>query len=170
MTTTASIVFQGSAQTVTDTALDSLASDTNLLAGWQCAAIDMTASLGATGGNLALDLDFMVSMTTGASPTTARQIEIWMYGSADGSTYPTGITGSQGTLSLAHAGIKSLLNLINIIPTDGTQRTYVHNFSLLRAWGGLALPSKVGLWIVQNTGQAFTASTIKFQARNISSA
>ena len=120
--TTATIVHEAAAaDTIT---LASLASDTNLAAGCEG--------------------------TTGILPTAARQIEIWAYGSYDGTTYSGGAIGSDANLTPSE---KTLMKLLTIIPTVNTSdKAYQWGpFSLAAAFGG-TLPRKTGIFIVHNTG------------------
>ncbi len=133
----------------TDTiTLAGLASDTNLVAGREGTAVNHTSA----------EIDSIVGgkVTTGTTPTTARQIEVWAYGSYDGTSYSGGATGSDANLTPQE---KSLLRLLTIIPTVGTSdKTYTWGpFSMAQAFGG-TLPRKTGVFIVHNTGTALNAT------------
>ena len=146
--TTASPAYQ---TVVTHTmTLASLASDTNLVAGREGTAIDNA------GTDDAIDALVGGKVTTGTSPTAARQIEVWVYGSYDGTTYSGAATGSDANLTPAE---KTLLKLLTIIPTVNTSnKTYPWGpFSVAQAFGG-TLPRKWGVYIVHNTGVALNAT------------
>lgn len=143
---TATIVHEAAA---TDTiSLASLASDTNLVAGREGTAVDHEDD----------EIDSIVGgkVTTGTSPTASRQIEVWAYGSYDGTTYSGGATGSDANLTPSE---KTLLKLLTIIPTVNTSdKTYQWGpFSLAAAFGG-TLPRKTGIYIVHNTGVNLNAT------------
>lgn len=146
MSATASILH-GAATTDTMT-LASLASDTSLVAGREGAAV----------GHEDAEIDSIVGgkVTTGTGPTTARQIEVWAYGSYDGTSFSGGATGNDANLTPQE---KSLLRLLTIIPTVATSdKTYTWGpFSMAQAFGG-TLPRKTGIYIVHNTGVALNAS------------
>jgi len=123
--------------------LASLSSDTNLVAGRESTAID----------NSTVDaIDAIVGgkVTTGTSPTANRQIEVWVYGSYDGTSYSGGATGSDANLT---PQAKSLMRLLTVIPTSSTSdQTYTWGpFSVAQAFGG-AMPLEWGVYVVHNTG------------------
>lgn len=127
----------------TDTiSLASLASDTNLVAGREGTVVSHEDD----------EIDSLVGgkVTTGTSPTASRQIEIWAYGSYDGTTYSGGATGSDANLTPSE---KTLMKLLTIIPTVNTSdKAYQWGpFSLAAAFGG-TLPRKTGIFVVHNTG------------------
>jgi hypothetical protein len=130
--------------------LASLASDTSLVAGREGTAIDNHATEDA--------IDAMVGgkVTTGTSPTAARQIEAWLAGSYDGTTYSGGATGADANLTPSE---KTLLKLLTIIPTVNTSnKTYQWGpFSVAQAFGG-CMPRKWSVFIVHNTGVALNAT------------
>lgn len=146
--TTATPVF-GSKVTMTIT-LASLASDTNLLAGRESTAVDQKDVDDA--------IDAMVGglVTTGTTPTAARQIEVWAYGSYDDTNFNDAITGADSNRTLV---TKSLLRLLTIIPTNSTSnQAYKWGpYSIASAFGGI-IPVQWGIYIVHNTGVALNAT------------
>lgn len=124
--------------------LASLASDTNLVAGREGTAIDQAATDDA--------VDSIVGgfVTTGTSPTASRQIEVWLYGSYDGTSYSGGATGSNANLT---PQAKTLMRLLTVIPTTSTsdQKYTWGPFSVAATFGG-TMPRKWGAYIVHNTG------------------
>jgi len=129
--------------------LASLASDTALVAGRAGTVID----------NVSEDaVDAMVGgiVTTGTSPTTARQIEIWLYGSYDGTTYSGDASGTDANLTPSE---KTLLELLTVIPTVATSnKAYQWGpFSVAQAFGG-TMPRKWGVYVVHNTGVVLNAT------------
>lgn len=130
--------------------LASLASDTNLIAGRQGTAIDNSAS--------AL-MDALVGgkVTTGTSPTASRVIEIWAFGSYDGTTYSAGAGATDANFS--PTGEKSQMRLLAVIDTDATSN-HAYEWgpvSVAAAFGGI-MPAKWGVFFVQNTGVALHAT------------
>lgn len=124
--------------------LASLASDTNLLAGREGTAIDQKDT------DDAIDALVGGKVTTGTTPTTARQIEVWAYGSYDDTEFPDAITGSDAAATLV---TKTLLRLLTIIPTVATNdKAYKWGpYSIAQAFGGI-IPVRWGIFIVHNTG------------------
>src|SRR5215210_4483663 len=96
----------GTATAVTIT-LASLASSTTD-AGRQSAVIDNT-SIDA--------IDFAIGgkITTGTGPTAAKQIEVWLAASYDGTIFDGGL--STADAAVTPTGSKFLLKLVQIIPT-----------------------------------------------------
>lgn len=148
MTTTASIVYAG-AGTITLTS-SGLASTAGLLAGRASTAVDNSSTK---------NVDFLVGgkLVTTATTTTNTVIQIWAYGSYDGTTYTGGITGSDANITL-DTGAKNLLKMLCIIPNITTTAvTYAWGpYSVAQAFGGVC-PIKWGIYIVQNTGTALAA-------------
>jgi hypothetical protein len=138
-----------SAVTTHTMTLASLASDANLLAGRQDTPIDNTVELAD---------DSMVGgkVTTGTSPTAAKQIEVWAYGSYDGTSYSAGAGNADANITLV---TKTLMSLLQIIPTTSTSnQLYVWGpFSVARAFGG-TMPKNWGIFIVHNTGVNLNAT------------
>ena len=140
MATASPVYGTPTAMTIT---LASLASDTNLVAGRESTALDQKDSLDA--------IDVLVGgkVTTGTSPTTSRQIEIWAYGSYDDTEFSGSATGSDANLTPDE---KTNLRLLTMIPTVATSdKTYKWGpFSIAQAFGGV-VPVQFGIYIVHNT-------------------
>lgn len=129
--------------------LASLASDTNLVAGRASTAVDNTTVD-------AIDCLVGGKVTTGTSPTADRQIEVWAYGSYDGTSFSGGATGSDANLTPQN---KTLLKLLTVIPTSNvSNKTYTWGpISIAQAFGGV-VPPEWGIFIVHNTGVALHAT------------
>jgi hypothetical protein len=138
----------GAAATLTMT-IASLASDTNLVAGRESTAISNVT-------DDAIDCLVGGKVTTGTSPTVDRQIEVWAYGSYDGTSYSGNATGTDANLT---PSAKGLLRLLVVIPTDATSnKTYTWGpVSIGQAFGG-AVPPKWGIYIVHNTAVNLNAT------------
>lgn len=122
----------------------SLATDANLVAGREGTAIDNNAT------DDAIDACLGGKLTTGTTPTASKQIEIWVYGSHDGTLYAGNATGSDANLT---PSAKSLMRLAQIIPTDNTSnKTYNFCIGSVAALFGGVMPRKWGVFIVHNTG------------------
>lgn len=140
MATATPVYGTPTAMTIT---LASLASDTNLVAGRESTALDQKDTLDA--------IDVLVGgkVTTGTTPTTGRQIEVWAYGSYDDTEFSGTATGSDANLT---PGEKSCMRLLTIIPTVATSdKAYKWGpYSIAQAFGG-AIPVQFGIYIVHNT-------------------
>lgn len=136
--------------------LASLASDANLLAGRESTKVDNDAA------NTQY-LDFIISgkITTGTTPTDARQIEVWAYGiHADTPVFPDVLDGTDSNETITSSQIKYAgLVLLAVLPTNNTSdRTYwMRPVSLAQAFGGI-VPKQHGLFVVHNTGVALNAT------------
>ena len=135
----------GSKTTIT-AAIASLASDTNLLAGIESSVIDNTTD--------GFD-DILISgkVTTGTSPTAAKQIEVWAV-AWDGANWPDVFDGTTSAETITSSDIKNAIcKPVAIMATNNTSdRTYhFSGVSLREAFRG-ELPSTVVLFIAHNTG------------------
>ena len=144
----------GSSAALTVTALASLASDTNLLAGWSSAVIDNTS-------NLSVDEQIAGTILTGTSPTVSTSILIYAWSILDDTpTYPDTIDGTQGAKTLTSANVlnSGAFKLLGVITIDATtNRSYPFAFNIAQAFGG-TMPKKWGAFIVHNTGVALKSS------------
>lgn len=93
------------------------------------------------------------------------QIEVYAYGTYDGTEYTAGLTGSDGTITwgtTGTSGVDSYLNLrllgvTMVDTTDDNDDVRWGPFSVAQAFGGV-LPSKWGIVIKNATGTAFHAT------------
>lgn len=134
--------------------LNSLASDTNLLAGRSSLVIDNTA-------NLYDDLLITGILKTGTSPTVNTSGMVYAWGVLDDTpTYPDTVTGSDANTTLTSANVQnaSAFKLAAAITFDATSnRSYPFAFSMAALFGG-NLPRKSGIYVVQNSAAALNAS------------
>jgi len=146
------ILTKYSSQETITAAVASLASDTNLLAGLESSIIDNSS----TGYD---DRLLSGKITTGTSPTSAKQIEVWAIG-WDGSGWPDVFDGVTSSETITSSDIKNAIcKPIAIMSTNSTSdRTYwFTGVSLRQAFGG-TMPEKCVLFIVHNTGAALNAT------------
>lgn len=133
--------------------LASLASDSSLLAGRSSAVVDNTT-------NLYTDVLLSGFVSTGTSPTTAKQIEFWAWAIVDDvPTYPDAITGSDAAVTMTTVDIKAAcMKCIGIVPTDNTsnRKYYMPPTTLVTLFG--AMPKKWGVFVVHNTAVALNAT------------
>src|SRR5688572_18237888 len=135
MTTATPLYGTTTAMTIT---LTGLASDANLVAGRQSTVAANSAT------DDAVDALVGGKITTGTTPTTARQIEVWAFGSYDDTEYTGGAGGSDAALT---PDTKSLLKLLTIIPTVATSdKAYRWGpYSVAQAFGGY-MPENWGIY------------------------
>ena len=140
--------------------LASLASDTNLLAGRESAAIDNT-----TDGYR----DYWVSgkITTGTSPTASRQIEVWAIGSWDGTNWPDVFDGTDSDETISLAGVKASICrfVANMATTATSNEDYYFGPVLMSSVFGGDIPPKFVLFVVHNTAVALNATAGNHQIR-----
>jgi hypothetical protein len=145
----------GTSAALTSTHLQSLASDTNALAGWSSAMIDNTSFLSDSE-----TISYIIK--AGASAPTAST-NCWIYTWAaldDTPTYPDVITGSEALIALTSANVRDsgMLRQGAVITFDATaNRLYYGSFNVAALYGG-HMPKKWGVWAVQNSGQTLAAS------------
>ena len=145
------LIKYGTSTTITN-AIASLASDTNLLAGYESTVIDNTSD----GFD---DIILSGKVTTGTSPTAARQIEVWAVAWAS-NAWPDVFDGTTGAETITSADIKTALcKCVAIMPTNNTSDRAYHftGVSARQAFGGV-LPSKFVLFTVHNTGVNLNAT------------
>jgi len=113
--------------------------------------------------DLANDVLLHGQITTGTSPTSGKVIQIFVYGTGyDGSTRvrPAGATGADANLTPASFWKDVWFPLVQI-NTDGTSnKAYTFaGISLLRAFGGLYLPERWGIFVYHSTAVALNATS-----------
>ena len=144
---------------LTVTALSTLASDANLRAGWTSAEIDNTTDK---------DLDKVVSarFTLGASPTTAKQIQVYAYAMLDDSTWPAGsfsagTPGTEGAATIIDDEQKIGTFILLWSQATDADASGVYNMppTSLRAVFGF-MPAKCAVFATHNTVQAFADSQV----------
>lgn len=132
--------------------LASRASDTNLLAGRESAAVALDGFL---------DVLAAGKVTAGTSPTAARRIEIYAIGTLDVTpTWPDVFDGTDSDETITSADIKrAICRHVAIIGTSNTSdRTYPWGpVSLAGVFGGV-IPSDVIFFLTHNTGVNLNSS------------
>ena len=139
--------------------LASLASDTNLLSGRESAEVDNTS-------NGYQDYICSGFVTTGTSPTAAKQIEVWAIGYT-GDDYPDVFDGTDSAETITSDDIKNSVCVpVAIMSTNATSdRTYPFRTASIRGAFGGVLPSKFALFVVHNTGAALNATAGNHELR-----
>lgn len=146
-------VAYGTSSALTE-GIESLASDTNMLAGWETTAVDNTS-------NLYLDYLLGGKITTGTSPTADREIRVYVYGSInDTPTYPDVLDGTSSAETLTNSSIRDAgLKLAAVIATNNSSNiTYWFGpISVASLFGGV-MPKYFGVFVVHNTGVNLNAT------------
>lgn len=149
----------GTAADITIT-LASLATSSTLLVGRESTAVDNSSNL---------FLDYLVSgkITTGTSPTTAKQIQVWCVASWDGTTYPAGFAGSDAAgPTLIAENKNSALQLIASMATVATSDVAYHFTckSIAALYGGFC-PKKFSVFVTHDTAVNLNATGGNHQIR-----
>ena len=145
---TTSTPLYGSVNTMTCT-LASLPSSAT--AGRQSVVVDNQ------GTDLAIDSIVQVKVTTGTSPTVNTTIQIWAFGTADGTNYSGGNLGTVDQ-TITPTGVNQLRLLETIVVTATSNATYGGGpYSIQNAFGG-TMPRKWGIFVLNSTGVALNAT------------
>lgn len=150
-------IAYASSAAFTFTSVNSLATDTNLLAGASALAVDNATSV------LYLDYGIKGFYKNNASvaPTAGQQIVTYGYGSyEDTPTYPDTLAGTDATKTITTSNILNTLGVLlatNIVAATTSQVNPFDAGSVAAAWGGL-LPKLLSIFTVHNSGQALAAS------------
>ena len=104
---------------------------------------------------LFMDVKVAVKVKTNAAGTSATgRVDVFAYGSADGTTYSGGATGADA----AYTGNLDQLIWLGSIPAVANATTYAALFNLSRAFGYGGIPAKWGIVIQNNSGAALDAT------------
>lgn len=134
--------------------LTGLATDANLLAGRESTGVSNAV-------NLYLDELIAGAITTGTSPTAAKQIEVHYVGSRDDTpTYPDVFDGTESAETVTSADIKNSICVpLAIMPTDNTSdRVYKFKPTGARQFCGDALAVAHVIFVTHNSGVNLNAT------------
>lgn len=126
--------------------LASLASDANLLTGRESNEVNNSVSLFD-------DIVVDGKITTGTTPTDAKEIRVYVAASWDGTTWPDVFDGTDSAETITSSQIRdSGIKLAMIIPTNNTSdRTYpIDGFSVAQLYGG-RVPKKFVVFVTHGT-------------------
>jgi hypothetical protein len=103
-------------------------------------------------------------ITVGTTPTTATQIDVWVYGNVDDTpTYPDALDGtdSDETITGNSAGLRnSAMHLLVSMEVDSTTSDRTYWFAprgIAKLFGGV-LPKNIGIFVSHNTGVNLNAT------------
>lgn len=148
---------------LTFTSLDSLASDSNLLAGAESGAIDNSSDL---------FLDALVGgkIKVGSSGVTAGVIEVWLYGeSLDDDTYNDVLDGTDSAETITSVEIKRAALKVGAVIAVTTDVDRVYSWgpiSVASRFGGI-MPRQWGLFVAHNTTAALASSGNQHSYRGV---
>lgn len=126
--------------------LDSLATDTNLLTGRESSEYDNTT-------NLYTNLHLTGKITTGTSPTTAKEIRVYVIVPTKDGTYPDVFDGTDSAETISGVGTRdSCCKLAAVIPTIATSNlTYAFDAGNIAALFGFIVIPKFVVFVTHNT-------------------
>lgn len=140
------IKLQYVASSAVTISLASLATDTNLLAGRESSLIDNSS-------NKYLDYLLAGKITQGTTPTTGKEIRVYVVGLMDDSTWPDVFDGTDSAETVTSSGIRdSVCKLAAVMATDSTsdRANYFGPVSVAALFGG-TLPAKFVVFVTHNT-------------------
>lgn len=152
--TTQKIAYAASVAVFGSTDLDSLASSSTWLAGWESAVIDNTT-------NLYVDALLAGRFKANNTAPTAGQIQVWVGAILnDTPTYPDVLDGTGSAETITSADIRnSIMKLAAVIVTDTTANR-VYEFapvSVAQLFGGI-MPNKWFVFVTHSMVQALNAT------------
>lgn len=127
--------------------LANLASDANLLTGWESDAVNNITDK---------YLDYLLAgkITTGTSPTASKQIRVYVYAQLnDTPTYPDVFDGANSAETITSESIRNVaVKLAAVMSTDNTtERTYYFGpISIAALFGGI-VPKRWGVFVTHDT-------------------
>lgn len=140
------IKLQYVASSAVTISLASLATDANLLAGRESTAIDNST-------NEYLDYLLAGQITQGTTPTTAKEIRVYVVGMLNDSTWPDVFDGTDSAETVTSSGIRdSVCRLAAVMATDSTSDrvNYFGPVSVAALFGG-TVPPKFVVFVTHNT-------------------
>jgi len=153
-----------SAVNMTFTSLNSLASDTNLLAGASALAVDN----GSTGVPLEIGVSGYIK-NSGTTPTASREIDVYGYAALDDvPTYPDTLDGTDATKTITTTAIlDSGLVLVKsmLIAATASQVNPFSPVALSSLFG--VMPRYWSIFVVHNSGQSINASGNKVAYKGV---
>ena len=105
-------------------------------------------------------IDVLVQLTVklqAGTPGGEKSILVYAYASEDGTKLTDNATGSDGTISLRKPTNLRLLGVI-YTPDSGALSYASHPMSLLACFGGIAIPRKWGIAVLNQTGLTFSGT------------
>jgi hypothetical protein len=151
---TTKIAYSAAVAVFGSTALDSLASSSTLVAGYES---DVISNVTTLYDDVLLAGRFKTNNT---SPTGGGQIQMWVGSLLNDTEYPDVFDGTAGAETVTSVDIRnSILRLAGWVVNDATaNRVYeMAPVSVASLFGGV-MPRKWFVWVTQSTGQALNAT------------
>lgn len=128
--------------------LASLATDSNKLAGWETAELDIS------GLGVVVDVLMNIKITAGTTPTTAKSIEVWAIACNADNTYPGVFDGTSSAETIASAEEKNSVcrRLVTSFAINATSNIAYEATGISLAALFQSLPKKIVLFITHDTG------------------
>lgn len=144
MATSAILYGTPTAMTIT---LASLASSAT--AGRESTAVDNSSTLA---------IDYLVGgkITSGTTPTANNVIEVWAYGTYDGTEYTGAATGSDAGLTPSGKGLMKLIDIIYVTATSNVAYKF-GPVSVANLFGGVC-PQKWGVFVLNTSAVALNST------------
>lgn len=98
----------------------------------------------------------VIAALSSGSPTGDKAINVYAYGSEDGSTYTDNATGSDAAITLRSPTNLRLIGVVSA-PDSGSVTYNSHPLAVSPAFGG-TIPSRWGVVVENQTGLAFAAA------------
>ena len=121
----------------------------------QAAARESTAVDNSTDKFLDVLVQLNIKLQTG-TPASDKAINIYVYGSEDGTDYTDNASGSDAAITLRDPTNLRLIDIINT-PDSGGLTYKSHPLSIAAAFGGV-MPRKWGIVVENKTNIAFSAT------------
>lgn len=133
--------------------LASLATDANLLTGRESTAVDNST-------NKYIDYLLGGKITTGTTPTDAKEIRVYVGALINDTTYPDVLDGTDSAETITSAGIRDAgLRLAAVIATNNTSdRAYYFGPISVAALFGGSLPLKFVVFVTHSTAVNFNST------------
>lgn len=131
----------------------SLATDANLLAGVESDAVDNST-------DEYLDFQLAGKITQGTTPTTGKEIRVYVVGLIEDSTWPDVFDGTASAETVTSSGIRdSVCKLAAVMATDATSDrvNWFGPVSVASLFGGM-VPKKFVVFVTHNTGVNLNAT------------
>jgi hypothetical protein len=139
---------------LTVTNLNSLASSSTLVAGWESGAVDNTS-------NLYTDYRIAVKITVSATPpTTGTEIRVYLVGPLDDSTWPDVFDGTESAETITDTEMRDAIcrwGASSTVDTTASDVYYLDVPSVAAVFNG-NMPKKFVIFITQSSGQALASS------------
>ena len=101
------------------------------------------------------DLVVLVVKTAASGTSSTGHVDLYFYGSADLSTYPDAITGTDGTYTMVSPSNLFLVRSVNAVSNGTTYES--EPISVSAAFGGV-VPPQWGIVVVNNSGAALAST------------